>query len=169
MCQPYDQDPFAVRLRVMRILHAALCLGVVFFAVVVLVIRQGGAANLPPPAVPMVSYVLAGMAALTFVMFLILPGMLESSWRKQFARPNSDGGEPGQWWGLYQTRLIIRCALLEGTAFAQLIAYMLEGQQWSLGLALGLLVALLAQFPTRSGVEGWVETQRDLARQASWQ
>jgi hypothetical protein len=174
MSYPFEPEPFAARLRVMRIVHGALCLGVVIFAVVVVLARMdvvplGGAAQLLPPAVPLVSYIGVAFAGIIFAVFLILPGILESAWRKQVGRPGSDGGAPDQWWALYQTRLIMRSALLEGAAFFQLIAYLIEGQPWSLGVGLGLLVVLLTQFPTRGGVEWWVESQRDLARQGGWQ
>ena len=60
----------------------------------------------------------------------------------------------------YQTRLIIRCALIEGAAFFAIVAFMIERQLLSLVVAGALLLALLSCFPTRSKVEDAVENER---------
>jgi hypothetical protein len=44
----------------------------------------------------------------------------------------------------------------------QLIAYLTEGQPFSLGLGLGFLVLLLVRFPTRDGLERWLTNQQML-------
>jgi hypothetical protein len=164
MNDPSGPDPYAGRLRVMRILHAALCLGVLFFLVIVLAL---GPLIQPPPAVPLVSYILAGFAVVSCALAWLMPRVA----------PVSAGRQPGikqqasdrdRWWGLYQTRLLLRCAPLEGGAFAQFIAYLLEGQPFSLGLGLALLLLLALQFPTRDRVEAWAEAQEERARQAYW-
>jgi hypothetical protein len=62
--------------------------------------------------------------------------------------------------GKFQTRLIIRCALIEGAAFFAIVAYMIERQVLSLVVAGALLLALLSCFPTRSKVEETVEGER---------
>ncbi len=48
---------------------------------------------------------------------------------------------------VYQTQLILGAALTEVPAFFALIAYLLEGTPLALGLALTLLVGLIAQLP----------------------
>jgi hypothetical protein len=167
-----DDFPMRGKLLAMRIVHFALCLGLLAFAVIAFGLRQGGGMP-PPPPVPIVSYVGYGFAALMFLLSMFVPNVIQTAWRKQvvagkWPTTRGDGSPPNSeegWWGLYQTRLIIQMALLEGAAFFQLIAYQVEGQQLSLGLGLGLLLCEAALFPTREGVERWVATQRDLVEQ----
>jgi hypothetical protein len=61
--------------------------------------------------------------------------------------------------GVYQTRLIIGCAMIEGAAFFCLIAYLLERRPLSLIVAGVLLLLLISQIPTVSKVESWVESE----------
>lgn len=168
---PPDMGP---RLQTLRILHGALCAGVAVFLVIVLVLRLAGGMNKPPP-IPLITYVAAAFTLIMLMVSFALPTMMEANWRRQLAPGKSPftgaqgAGMPAdpfsRWAGLYQTRLIVRMALLEGAAFFALIAYLLEGQPLSLGLAGGLLFAMLGLFPTRAGIEAWVETQRSRMEQ----
>lgn len=58
----------------------------------------------------------------------------------------------------FQTRLIIRLALLEGATFFCLIAHMLERQWPSLIMAAVLLGLMAANFPTRGRLDSWIGT-----------
>ena len=165
MSDPSLPDPYALRLRVMRILHAALCLGVLFFLVIVLAL---GPLIRPPPDVPLISYLIAGFAVVSCALAWFMPNVGTASARRQQIGTDQPGSGRDHWWMVYQTRLILRCAPLEGGAFAQFIAYLLEGQPFSLGLGVALFLLLALQFPTRERVERWVEVQEDLAQQARW-
>ena len=57
--------------------------------------------------------------------------------------------------------MIVGLALLEGSAFMALLAYLLEGQTWVLGLAAGVLALMAVRFPTRASVLAWLERQAD--------
>lgn len=58
----------------------------------------------------------------------------------------------------FQTRLIIRLALLEGATFFCLVAHMLE-RQWPSLLAAAVLLGLMAaNFPTRGRLDSWIGT-----------
>jgi hypothetical protein len=159
------------RLRTMRIVLGALCVGVVSMAAVMVWQRQ--AAPLPPPELPVVTFVALGFAAFMAVFSVAIPLFLQAAWRRQLRRqegPPPTGATPAlsseeAWWARYQSRLILQAALLEGPAFFQLIAYRVEGLPVSLGVAAGLLICLLMLFPTRAGVERWVAAQRDLMEQ----
>jgi hypothetical protein len=105
------------------------------------------------------------MAVVCSLVALVLPRTLEASLRRQ-AGPHAE--DPGRLWTLYQTRLILVAALLEGAGFMQAIFYLMEGQTFSLAVALVLLAWLALLFPTRAGVEEWVERQQELARQGRW-
>jgi hypothetical protein len=160
-----------LRLRTMRIILAALCVGVVSMAGVMIWQRQ--AAPMPPPDLPILTFAALGFAAFMAVVSGALPVFLQAAWRRQMRPPpgpHPAGAEPdvssaGAWWDRYQSRLILQAAPLEGAAFFQLIAYFIEGLPVSLAVAAGLLICLLMLFPTRAGVERWVATQRDLAEQ----
>ena len=70
--------------------------------------------------------------------------------------------DAGKLLAVYQTALIIGAALLEGATFFLAIAYFLEGQILSLIVAGVLMGLLVARFPTRSRVAGWID--RELER-----
>jgi hypothetical protein len=82
--------------------------------------------------------------------------------------PDSDAGKLVM---VYQTKMIVAAALLEGGCFLALYAYMTERQWPSLTMAAFLLLCMLAHFPTLDRVEAWideqlrrVEEQRQLSR-----
>ena len=62
----------------------------------------------------------------------------------------------------FQQKTIIEAAMVEGPAFFVLIAYLIVGQTWLLGLAAVLLVMLVVPFPTYERVEDWVKYQLEL-------
>lgn len=153
-------DPVSVsaqRLLTLRIIHLALALGCLVFAVVALYQRQQPRA-VPPPPSPMVSYVGIAFTVAAGLAYLVVPGMLLGGWRRRLARGEQTETD---YWNLLQTHFIVGAALLEGTVFFQLVAYLTEGQPWTLGIALFFWLLLLLKFPTESGARRWIETQRD--------
>ena len=141
-------------------------MGVVIMAGVLLALKPaGGAAPMPP----VFTFVAVGMAGAAVLLAYFIPAAMEPTWRRSMAAgkwpssgPHPEPDSDEAWWVQYPTRLILIAALLEGAAFFELIAYFLDGQPLYLGLAGGLLVLLLLQFPTRTGVESWVATQREM-------
>ncbi len=179
-----------MRLRTMRIIHLALVTGCLFFAGIAIYVRsQPGAAV---PEQPVVGFTGLAFAAVMGVMAFVVPPLIAANWRQKIARgidtlsttrpprsvleqggpvaaPAREDGPPersARWWGLYQMHLIITAALLEGVIFMQLIAYLLEGSTWSLGIAGLFIAALVLLFPTRERIERWIRTQQDLVEQA---
>ena len=71
------------RLRIMRIIHGALLVGCISFAVIAIFLRRQG--MMPTPEQPIISLVGLIVAATTLLVLLILPGVLASSWRKKVA------------------------------------------------------------------------------------
>jgi hypothetical protein len=162
------------RLRTMRVILAALCVGLLGLAGVMLWLRE--AAPLPPPpGVPLLTFVGLGLAAFLAVGSVVLPLALQATWRRNFRqapeaartdrRTGRALGPDEAWWARYQVRLLVQAALLEAATFFQLIAYRIEGLPVSLGVAGGLFLCMVLLFPTRPGVERWVAAQRDLAEQ----
>jgi hypothetical protein len=167
----------AARLRTAQIITAALIAGQVFFLAIVLGLLRSRD-RLAPAGDPVVSLVLLAFAGVIVVAFFAVPRLMLTSWRRQIARGawpfpqvfDAFTGAPGgaaledptlRWWNLFQTHHLIRCALLEGGAFMELIAYLLQGQVYSLAAALGFLAGILVLFPTRVKVESWIRTQQD--------
>jgi hypothetical protein len=60
----------------------------------------------------------------------------------------------------YQTGLIVGLALLEGAAFFNLVAYMVEKQWWTITIVAALLFWMLLAFPTRTRVTQWLESRQ---------
>jgi hypothetical protein len=159
-----------MRLRTMRIIVFAMCLGILLFLGLALYLRSTGEYEQKEPTLTL-SYFTAGLAVLCVVMSVVVPALMESAWRRTAPRELGPAPPPGElsaaevrWWGLYQTRLIVRSALLEGPCFALLVAYLIEGQLWTVAVAVVVLLLLAAGFPTESGVRDWVERQRSRAR-----
>jgi len=171
-----DHSPSVqMQLQTMRIIHAALLLGCLIFAVIAIVVRARE--NRPVPEQPMLSFVGLALAGVMGLAVLVVPNAVTANWRQKIARgidplsttrPSPPQATPGQsvsWWGLYQTRMIITAAMLEGVIFFVLIAYLIEGPLWNLGIAALFLVALALLFPTRERVERWIRTQQELVEE----
>jgi len=133
----------------MQIIAAALPLGVIVFALVA-VLGLGALAQ--PSSGSIVSLIGVLFAASAFAAHLVLPNLIAS---RAVATQQLLPAEL-QPYGAYQTRMIMKLALLEGAAFFNVICTIIEHNWWSLGIA-GLLVGwMLTNFPTRTRVERWI-------------
>ncbi len=168
------------RLRVTQIVAAALMLGVLFFAGVVMF---GPLANQPPRAanaVPMLSYGAAGLFAVILLVWAVLPGRMAEIQVGKIARgqwnivanPATPAGyfatDTAKLLATYQTKVIVACALLEGSAFASIVAYMIERQTLALAIAASAVLLMAATFPIRTRVRRWLDgrlTRMDELRQ----
>lgn len=148
--QPSD---ITQRVRVMQIINAALIMGVVFFAVIVVFVMDG----LGQPAGGMMMSILgAGFAGMAIVIHFIVPNILVVNMTKEHAEKfDADG-----WCGVYQTKLIIGLAILEGAAFFNVIVVQMEHQWFPLAIAGVLLFWMLVQFPTETRVRQWIESRQ---------
>jgi hypothetical protein len=150
------------RLRTMQIIAGAIALGAVMALAVLSFVRSQ---NPPPPRdPPLVSYILLGAAVLEVGAALLVPGQLAAAGRRRLAASGA-GQDAGAWYGLYQTLLIIRLALLEAPALALAVAWLLEGWPVTLVAAAACIVLMLLQFPSALRVECWVEAQKELVSQ----
>jgi len=136
----------------------ALIMGVVTFAAV-----AGVALNQPAPVVeqPFISIGAAGMGAMMFVLSFFVPGMVGS----QNLQALKNRGYPvteAELLQVYQLKLIIRYALLEGGAFLNLIAFMVEHQTWSLGIVGVIVGVMILLFPTPGRIHYWIKEQKEL-------
>lgn len=143
-----ERDPIPQQVRAMQIIVFALAMGVVTFALVLLLVIGPGEREEAPGKEfePIISYVGLAVAGGCAVVGVVLPRVL--------ARQMPATAET------YQTTLIIGAALFESPAFLNLTAYMLEGQAFSLAVAGVMLVFILLLFPTVGRVREWLETRQ---------
>ena len=149
--------------RTMQIIVGALAWGVLMFMGAVLFISLDPAGG-GQPGVPLLTYLAVGTAAVAIAAAMIVPGMIADRQARSIAArpipPAADElGDVLPLSAVYQTRLIMRAAILEGAAFFNLVAYMLERRPLCLGAAVVLLLLISAQFPTRSRVEEWFDSE----------
>jgi hypothetical protein len=161
------------QVRVMQITVGAQAVALLAFLILALFLRSQGQFG-PPPEVPVISYTMVFLTAAVCVSWALVPGISLAAGRRRLAEEESaQSTKPGEpeaeasmrWYALRQVNLIMRTALLEGAGFGLVVAYLVEGQLWTALLALVVLAAVAAHFPTRDGVETWVERQRELAQQ----
>jgi hypothetical protein len=158
--------------RVIQIIVAALILGVLFFFAIVVGLHASGEQDQPPVAGQQVLITYVGILAApgAVAMSMVIPGLIASHMRQAVVSGNpprwqsnvdnlAEIGDAGALTAVYQTRTIIRCSLLEGAAFLNLVAYMVESKTLSVGIVVVLLALLAVQIPTRSRVIDWVESE----------
>ena len=125
-------------------------------------------------------YAAIGAGAIAVLMSFILPRVISASGRKSVAEHTKAaqlGGSAGKAAELetideqharllpqFQSQLIVRAAILEGATFFAAVVYLLTGNAIVTGVAILLLVVILAAFPTRPRVDHWLERQQEKLR-----
>jgi hypothetical protein len=138
-------------IRVMQIIAIALVMGVVLFALIAVFML--GALDEPADGF-IVSLIGAAFASGAFVMHLIVPSLMTGS-----AAGDGAASDELSHYQRYQAKLIVGLALLEGAAFFNIIATIIEHNWWSLAIAGCLVFWMLAMFPTRTRVKHWIESR----------
>ncbi|QDT53623.1 hypothetical protein Pan44_16460 [Caulifigura coniformis] len=157
MIQPANGDSGAtsaqlrMQTRTIQIVVAALITGVVTFAGFLAVSGEFQ----KPPRGQTLSYVAVAFGALAAVLHVVVPAAIE---RTSLAKQGVGAG-PEMLMGTLFTRTIVACAILEGAAFFSLVAFQTEHQLWVLGVTAVLLLLMIAQFPTATRIEHWLETR----------
>jgi len=143
--------------RISQIIAGALMMGVVVFACVAFFIAKGDG-----PPFPVISLMAIGFAAVATVMRFVMPAIIVNGGKAQLKQAAADE-KPMVLAGLYQTKIIVVMAVLEGAAFFNLVAYMMEQQFWSYGAVAFLLGVMAISFPSQGQFESWAEEmKRDL-------
>jgi hypothetical protein len=93
--------------------------------------------------------ILAGVALVLVVLSLILPDHLAHQVHPEM-RPSFNG---------YQVACLIRGAFLEAAVIMQAVAYLIEGEWWSLALGGSIALLLLGAMPTRDTATRWIHRQ----------
>ena len=140
--------------RTAMIIAGALIQGVVIFAVVAYFIAKG-----EPAKSPMIALMGAGMAVMMVVMRFVLPMVIVNG-AKARLKEASEAEQMSQLAGLYQTKMIVGMAVLEGAAFFNLIAYIIEKQLWSYRVVAFLLAVMAISFPSQGQFESWAEDMK---------
>jgi len=160
------------RILVMRIIMGSLVTGPLIFLFVAIILREmGQMAN--APELPLLTLTAIPFAIIQLTASFLMPRLMAANARRQFTQgthaPVQEMGgsstDTEKLCGAYQTGMIVGAALLEGMTLFLLIAYLIEGVPWALFAAIVFLALLAIRFPSRSGVERWVEAQRELIEQ----
>jgi hypothetical protein len=169
--EPIHQRLRAI-IRTLQIIVLSLAVGALTFLVVVVFVIE------PPPAgaggqmiAPTLTHVSLAFAVLAIAARLFIPNAIIAAGRRRIAdKPTSSGTarpsmavEPiadiEQLYNLYQTRTIVGAAMIEGTTFFLLIAFLIERQPLALAVAAAFIAGIFAHMPTESRVESWIEGQ----------
>lgn len=140
--------------RTSQIICGVLIMGVVSFGVVAFLIGKAG-----QPKLPVISMGAAGFGLMAVVMRFVVP-MVVVNGMKAGLKQTASEDLLNQLAGVYQTKTIIAFALLEGAAFANLVAYLFEGQMWSYGVVAFLLGVMAISFPSQGQFESWAEDMK---------
>ncbi|MFV0444525.1 MAG: hypothetical protein ACK5Q5_13225 [Planctomycetaceae bacterium] len=140
------------RVRVLQIIAGALVMGVVLFLVVAIAVL--GALR-KTSAGEQFSLIAAGFAIAAWVLHLVLPGAMANA-----AASGDKSAFVEKLCTIYQGKTIIALALLEGAAFFNVCALLVEHNWWSLVVIGALLLQMLFEFPTVTRVRQWIETQQ---------
>ena len=163
MLDEKSRQQIAPAVRTAQIILGALAAGVLTFAVLVLVVFKG-----EPQANNTLTTVAVAFGVVDLVLSFLVPSLVAANARRRIADgtwqasqnqgplPDTDAGKLAM---VYQTKMIIGAALLEGGCFLALYAYMSEGHWPGLTVAALLLICLLAHFPTSDRMETWIDEQ----------
>ncbi len=156
------------RVQAMQIIVIALTMGLVFFLAIVCfagpAFNLGGAFG----GLPVLTVMGLALAAIELVARTVVVAVMAAAARRKLLRGEPIAGsdaavsEAAQLVSLYQTRMIVSAACLEGGAFFLLIAYMLERSPFALVAAFGLILGVALHFPTRPRVAKFVGRQMSL-------
>jgi hypothetical protein len=162
-------DPKSSVVRTLQIIVLALAAGVLSFALVAFFLTGGGLK--PWNANAWLSLLMAVISLTMIPARLFVPALIVQAGRRSIASgagepvtrrsgvPSLPDTEEGKLLSVYLTQTIFGSAILEGAAFLNLVAFLQEGQLYSLILGLLLLAGLLAGVPTLHSLESWLERQ----------
>lgn len=150
-------DP-ALGIRTCQIIFFALIAGVLVFAGIAVVMAK----ETNPPQIAFIGLIFT--AALIPVRFVVPRQVVASMLKKLPEGTPEDLNQ--RLFPIYQQRLIISLALLEGPGFLNCVGYLTEGQWFSLAAIAVLVILMSMLFPTLNHFENWAEdVKRSLAAQ----
>lgn len=153
---PPSNQSLAARVRVLQIIVGALAMGVGSFLAISFVIWNRPAQGQNRDVLPILTFASFGMLAMAAVGSFVLPRIILATARKKMIE---EGVTQDGMLVALQTKTIVGCAMLEGAAFASILAFGMEGNPICLAGAVVMLLGILVHMPTLSRVENWLETQ----------
>lgn len=157
MNQSNNQQSLAARVRVMQIIVGALAMGVATFLGISFQIWQAPAPGQKKDLLPVLTFTSYGMLTMAIIGSFVLPRVIMTNWRKKML---AEGVSDDALLAALQTKTIVGCALLEGAAFASIMAYGMEGTALCLAGAVVMLIGILMHMPTVSRVQNWLEGEK---------
>ena len=142
-----------------QIIVAALFAGCLFFLLTVFLIVPGKLGGWDLGLGQPMTCVALVVAFSILATRIIVPGVITTQMLRQLAQREPKEPDWKDLFGVYQTTLIIKAAMLEGATFPLLIMHMLEHSPWTLALAAVFLLLLLMHMPTPLRVDDWIERQ----------
>lgn len=136
-----------------KIVHLALVIGVVFFALVSVFLQINGFGTLGE---------LINNGLLLIIPLLALIGIFGSNFIfKKRLRKIVDKTNPNEKMEDYRSALILKFALIEGPSFFAIVAYLLTGNYIFLGTAVVLIIVFLIYTPSRTKFISDLELTKD--------
>jgi hypothetical protein len=165
------QLSLAAQARLLQIIVIALAMGLVTATLTLFVLRGDKPPTAEPPIPVYVYYFFVGTAIAASA---VMSRSLEEKARLSATRDWPERGEPtpegldasrATLAATFQTRWILRSALVEGPGFFGAITYFLSGDRTILVMNFALLCALLSRFPTATRLDYWINDQLNKARE----
>jgi hypothetical protein len=150
------QSSEETQFRTIQIIAGAVIAGPLIFAAVAFAVARN-----QQPGSPVLAYIAVGFAALSLIVSFVAPAVVTRAQLDAICR-QGDGDLTRQLMGLFQTRVIIRSAVLEGAALLCGVAYITSSLWWTIAAMLLLVGVMLAIFPTRGQFDNWVRKEREL-------
>lgn len=121
----------------------------------------------------LILYIALAATALAIMARMVVPSAIETAGRHALAaEPSTHPGTPaarsyldGQLLALYQRRMIVAAAMIEGPAFLLITAYMLEHSKFAMIAAVVMIVIIALHIPTQARASSWLSQQRKLVEE----
>jgi hypothetical protein len=164
-----SEDIPQVQLRASQIVAGTLLASLFgFLAFTVIHVQAQGPLNQPPPDPPPLTLVAVAFALVNVPLSFVLPTLVTRAGLRTLVRTNPSVSRVDLL-KLFQTKMIVGLAFLEGAAFLGCLGYLIEGILSSPGIAALCALLMLARFPSRSHVRNWLERQEQtLQLQRDW-
>jgi hypothetical protein len=120
------------------------------------------------------AYTVCGFAVLEAMVWMVAMRVIAAKARSEIVKGTYEPFDPRQqagaaggandrdaWYLLpvYQLKTIVSAAMFEGLGFFATIAYLVERNPISLGIAMFMILCVAAHFPTQGRIVGWVQGQ----------
>lgn len=161
-----NDEPLLQTVRTLKIILAAMCMGLLTFTGVVLFIKPlGPVDNLAPIVLAALGFAALMLLARAAVPRLVVNGQVAAIARRddreaEVVESDAWRSQRKQLAAAYMTASIVAGALLEGAGFFNLVAYMLEGNPLNLGAAAVMIAVILSGMPSLHRVAEWIDRQQ---------